>query len=93
MDDCEKLAWLLCVLILLCMVIHVRKKNSKDTFVSPEAIKLCNKSKEIFSKNDKTPFTDFKQTVGGSVDVVQYDDIRRLYKEGNLTPEGVQSTL
>lgn len=92
MNECEFIIVLIGVLVLLCIIIDILKKYVKDGFVSKEAMELCNISKKLLSKDDKISFTDFRYKTGCS-DVVVYDDIKKLYNKGNLTPKAVQAIL
>jgi hypothetical protein len=90
--ECQTILGLIGVLLLICLIIYYIKKHLKEGFVSKEAIELCNNSKKILAKDDKISFTDFKNKTG-CPDVVVYDNVKRLYKKGNLTPENVQDSL
>lgn len=92
MTDCKIILTLLGILILICIIIDIAKKYYKEGFASKEAIELCNTAKKILSKDDRISYTDFKSKTN-CPDVVVYDNIKRLYKKGNLTPENVQDSL
>lgn len=92
MSDYQIIIGLLAILILLCIIIDFAKKYLKEGFVSKRAIELCNNAKKILSKDDRISYTDFKNKTD-CPDVVVYNDIKSLYKKGNLTPENVQDKL
>lgn len=92
MNDYKHILVLLGILVLLCIVIDVLKKYLREGFVSKEAIELCDKSKKILGKDDRISFTDFRYKTGIK-DIVQYDDIKKMYKKNDLTPANVQKTL
>jgi hypothetical protein len=94
MNEYESICTLLGVLILLCILIHAINHRKREKFVSPEAIKLANKSKELLTSDASISFTAFKNKCGKeSLDVVEYDGIKKLWKDGNLSPENVQDLL
>lgn len=90
-DHCTIISLILC-LILLCLIIYILKCVYKEGFVTKEAIDLSHKANKILSKDDKISFTDFKNKTNIS-DIVQYDDIKKLWKHNNLTPENIQKLL
>lgn len=92
MDECQVIAVLLAIFIFICLIIHILSSNSKNGFVTPEAMALYKKSRNVLSKDNKISFTNFKKVTGAD-DVVQYDDIKKLWKDGQLTPENVQQTF
>lgn len=93
MNEYENICVLVGILILLCIIIHAISDRKREKFVSPEAIKLATKSKELLSGDGSISYTAFKDKCGKDIDVVEYDGIKKLWKNGNLSPETVQDLL
>lgn len=67
--------------------------GSRERFASKRAQEIHDRAREVFSEGgDDAPYSDYKKKVPGA-DPVQYSDVRRLFKEGKMTPHTVESVL
>jgi hypothetical protein len=82
------------VAFLVAVVIYcLTRKGARENFVSEEARKIHATSRELFDKKSGTvSFSEFKSAIP-SAEAVLYTDTRNLWKNGQLTPEKVQSVL
>jgi len=86
----------LALIILLCAYMSYLI-GGKSNFVSERAKNIAVESSKVFDTyGDDTTFSKFKHKligIGEFTDAVEYNDIRKLWKEGNLTPDHVDSVL
>ena len=69
------------------------RKHSQDDFVSQRAYDMTAKAMELFTDGGgDASYSNYKNKVPGA-DPVQYYDVRRLYKQGRLTPHAVERIL
>ena len=69
------------------------RKNTQDGFISQRAYDMSAKAMELFTeRGGDASYSNYKNKVPGA-DPVQYYDVRRLYKQGKLTPRAVESIL
>ena len=65
----------------------------RDTFVSKRAQEVHDRAREVFSEGGgDARYSDYKKKVPGA-DPVQYTDVRRLFKEGKMSPYTVEAAL
>lgn len=82
------------VLVLLVLIVAVGAaffRRGREGFVSDEAKAVYAGAREVFHDGDAN-YTAYKNRVP-EADPVQYSDVRKLWKEGQLTPEKVQGVL
>ncbi len=86
----------LALIILLCAYM-VYLIGGKSNFVSERAKNIASESAKVFDAyGDDTTFSKFKHKLSGAgeyTDAVEYNDIRKLWKDGSLTPDNVDSVL
>lgn len=69
-------------------------RRHREGFTSPRAQEVCRASRALFDQAAGTvTYTEYKAALGGGVDPVLYTDVRRLWREGRLTPEAVQDCI
>ena len=71
------------------------RMNDREGFASPRARLVSAVAAEAFA-NDKNPsFAEVRRPLAsvGGLDPVEFDDVRRLARRGQATPEAVQSVL
>lgn len=65
----------------------------REGFASKKAHEIHDKAREVFQEGGgDARYSDYKKKVPGA-DPVQYSDVRRLFKEGNMTPYTVESVI
>lgn len=67
--------------------------GGRERFASRRALEIHSRAQEVFTEGggDAT-YSDYKKKVPGA-DPVQYSDVRRLYREGRMTPSAVETIL
>jgi hypothetical protein len=81
------------VLVLIYLVAKCYRARRREKFASQRAKEVHAKAQEVFAKGGgDARYSDYKQTVPDA-DPVQYNDVRKLYREGNLTPETVENVM
>jgi len=67
--------------------------GSQERFASKRAQEIHDRAREVFAEGgDDAPYSDYKKKVPGA-DPVQYSDVRRLFKEGEMSPHTVESVM
>lgn len=84
-------AIVLIAIILIYMLYERAHKKKQDRFASNQARVVTVRAREVFADKDAS-YTKYRASVP-SADPVQYNDVRRLWREGQLTPEHVQDIL
>ena len=80
------------VYYLVCLGSSVVRKV-REGFISPQAYEVCAQSRDMFAKSDgNTTYSEYKSTLAHA-DPVQYTEIKKLWKNGELTPANVQKAL
>lgn len=82
------------VLLLIFLAFYCSgKKCKKDKFVTKKALDIHSEAKDVFDKTEgKATFSAYKVSVTDA-DVVQYKDLKDLWRKGALTPENVQKSI
>jgi|SaaInlStandDraft_3_1057020.scaffolds.fasta_scaffold30963_2 hypothetical protein len=83
--------------IILIVIIIARAYGGRggrgESFVSPEAKEVHSRASEVFAAEGGRPtYSRYKRSVPNS-DPVQFSDVSKLHKAGNLTPVAVQGIL
>jgi hypothetical protein len=92
--DTIDIQWaVIAVLVLVVLFLFWNTRGGKrEGFVSKEARELTSNARQFFDGGgDATSYSKFKTRVPGA-DPVKFNDTRKLWKEGRLTPEEVQKT-
>jgi hypothetical protein len=80
------------VYYLVCLGSNIVRKV-REGFISPQAYEVCAQSRDMFTKsNGGTTYSEYKSALHGA-DPVQFDEIKKLWKKGELTPANVQKAL
>lgn len=67
--------------------------GGREGFASARAHEVHNRAREVFAEGGAdASYSDYKKKVPGA-DPVQYSDVRRLYREGQLTPGAIETIL
>jgi hypothetical protein len=69
--------------------------GEKSNFVSERAKNISKVADEVFNEHgDKTTYSQFKRKLNGdTIDAVEYNDVRKLWRGGDLSPDAVDSVL
>ena len=68
-------------------------KQVRDGFASQRAYEVHAQARDLFAKTPKGPtYSEYKTKVAGS-DVVQWNDVKKLWEAGKLSPESVEAVL
>ena len=76
----------------LCRFVVSMRPGHRDRFVSSQARVVAARAREVFADGGGSQYTKYRAGVPDA-DPVQYSDVRRLWREGRLTPENVQDVL
>jgi len=80
------------VVLVLLIALYVCR-SQKEGFVSQQARQVYSQSRELFEKNGGTPrYSEYKSVVPNA-DAVLYDDVKKLWSRGKLSPEAVQAVI
>lgn len=91
MDTIRVAILVIAVIVLVYLVSRLARR--RETFASKQAHEVHDKAQEVFQKGGgDARYSEYKQTVPGA-DPVQYNDVRKLYRGGNLTPDTVQQVI
>jgi hypothetical protein len=87
---------LMVILVAVLIVYMVRwlglDAAARERFASAKAHAVYNQSKDLFARNGRATYSEYKATIDGA-DPVLYTDVRNHWKKGTLTPESVQGAL
>lgn len=65
----------------------------RENFVSPKAQEVHDRAQEVFADGGgDARYSEYKKRVPGA-DPVQYSDVRRLFKAGQMTPAEVERVI
>jgi hypothetical protein len=79
-----------CVACRLCR----RRRRHRDNFASRRAHEVYQTTRVLFNqKGGDATYSEYKTTLGGGADPVLYTDVRRLWREGRLSPEEVEKVI
>jgi len=68
-------------------------EKSRERFASKRAQEVYSRAREVFEEGGgDARYSDYKKRVPGA-DPVQYSDVRRLFKEGTMSPHTVESVM
>lgn len=82
---------LLVVYLVVCFLGGHRDK--RENFVSKKAREVHDRAREVFEEGGgDANYSKYKNRVPGA-DPVQYADVRRLFREGKLSPHNVEDVL
>jgi len=79
------------IIIIICVLCYMQFKQgtnsfNKNTFASNQAIADFNKTKDIYSKNPNSPFSEYKNAIS-NMDAPKFSFISNNLKNGTLTPD------
>lgn len=79
--------------VLAVLIYAIWKSSRREGFASEKAIKVTQAASKVFSAGgETTSFSALKKALP-DVDVVEYTDLRDLYRAKSLTPERVDQVL
>lgn len=79
--------------LLAVYLCHQMCANGREGFVSKRALDVYEKSMSVFTEGGGNPkYLEYKKRVPGA-DPVQYNDIKQLFRSGNLTPANVEKHI
>ena len=89
------------VTLLACAAIYCiacrlspRRRRHRDSFTSRRAHEVYQTSRTLFDqKGGDATYSEYKTTLGEGADPVLYTDVRRLWREGRLSPEEVEKVI
>ena len=81
---------MLIIVFILLIMFNMSDGGNKNGFISQQTYDLYNKSKKAFDINNS--YTNFKKYVKNT-DPVQFMDLYQLYRQGQLSPDNIQSIL
>jgi hypothetical protein len=82
------------IILLIVVVVLFRPQGPREGYTSRRAQEIYESSRALFEREGKgATFSMYKTALGGGTDPVLYTDVRRLWLEGRLTPEGVEAVL
>lgn len=80
-------------IVVIYLFARQRTRRHRDKFASHRAQEIYQSSRDLFDRTSgMATYSEYK-TALSDVDPVLYTDVRRLWKEGRLTPEGVNSVM
>lgn len=81
------------MLIVYYLIEFLARRSGRDGFASKRAHEVHDRAHEVFAEGGgDAPYSNYKENVPDA-DPVQYSDVRRLFKEGNMTPDSVEGVL
>ena len=81
------------IVVMLAILIIGGAVTQKENFVSAKAHEVFSQAKPLLeAKAGKPSFSEYKMNVPGA-DAVQYDDVKKLWKKGEFTPEKIDGVL
>ena len=81
------------VATVVVLVACVRAAADRERFVSGRAREVFDRAQRAFEEGGgDARYSDYKKRVPGA-DPVQYSDVRRLFREGRLSPFSVESAM
>lgn len=67
--------------------------GARERFASKRAQEIYDRAREVFAEGgDDAPYSNYKKKVPDA-DPVQYSDVRRLFREGKMSPYSVESVI
>jgi hypothetical protein len=79
--------------VLVVLTYAIWKASRREGFVSEKAIEVTQAASKVFAAGgESTSFSALKKALP-DVDVVEYTDLRDLYRAKSLTPERVDRVL
>jgi len=86
-------AVLLLALVAVCYLAAWLVRGRRDGFATRRAQEVYQTSRELFDRTSgAATYSEYKTTLSGA-DPVLYTDVRRLWKEGRLSPEEVGKVI
>jgi flagellar biosynthesis/type III secretory pathway M-ring protein FliF/YscJ len=88
----------LLVIVAAILVFYVarslgRLRSTREKFASKRAHEVHKKAQEVFRDGGgDARYSDYKNKVPGA-DPVQYNDVRRLFKAGKMSPYTIESVM
>jgi len=93
-------SWVINIIFIVLFAIAViylfacqRTHRHRDKFSSHRAQEIYQSSRDLFDRTSGLATYSEYKTALSDVDPVLYTDVKRLWKEGRLTPEGVDSIM
>lgn len=82
----------LVLLYILCAILLIKIAGSvfPEGFASERAESIYNTAMSMLGKSDTT-FTDFKKKT--PIDFVEYDSVKKLYNNGQLNPDAIDTFI
>jgi hypothetical protein len=81
--------------LVIALIYYLVKKfgKSKEGFVTKDAQKVFDRSRELFEKTGgKATYSEYKTAIP-TAEAVLYTDTRDLWRKGSLSPESVQGVM
>lgn len=87
------LAVAVALLVLVAAAVALKGGGARERFVTPQGARVATQASSVFAAHGGAPtYSEYKVAVEGA-DPVQFQDVRRLHRQGRLTPATVSRVL